>query len=169
MAARQDDPTGRKATGRTARAGEDRSRTAGGSYGDQQSQYGTTAPQWQEPMPGHDEREEYGAGGEAFGSASGQGRYARKDQARRIERPEHPAWQPFGEPDANHPEEGRTGQARERSEDAHFRDWGDRAMRQHDEEYRAYREERQKKLDAEFEDWRKARHEKSGKPTPSKD
>jgi hypothetical protein len=82
-------------------------RPAGGSYGDQQPQYGTTATDGQEPVPGRDEREDFGAGGEAFGSSSGQGRYGDDDQARPVEKPEHPAWQPFGQPDADHPEDSR--------------------------------------------------------------
>lgn len=144
-------------------------RPAGGSYGDQEPQYGTSAPKWKEPMPGHDERGDFGAGGEAFGSTSGQGRYDDKGQARQSEKPEHPAWQPFGQPEASHPTDSQTGRSRDAPLDAQYRDWGDRAMRRHDEEYRAFRAEKQRSLDAEFEEWRKARKDQATEPFPSKD
>lgn len=141
---------------------------AGGSYGDQQPQYGTAGPDGQEPIPGRDERGEFGAGGEAFGSASGQGRYGAEDQARKVKKPQHPAWQPFGQPEANHPAETKAGQPRNAPLDPQYRDWGDRAMRRHDEEYRAFRAERQNALDAEFEEWRKARRAQAATPPSSK-
>lgn len=119
-------------------------RAAGGSYGDRQSQYGTAAPGWKEPLPGHDDRGDFGAGGEAFGSSSGQGRY--EDAAKR-----HPAWQPFaqsGERLDGHPPSDL---------DLQYRAWGRRAMEQHDGDYRAYRAEQDERLAREFEDWRAAR------------
>jgi hypothetical protein len=131
--------------------------SGGGSYGDRQPQYGTGAPDWQEPLPGRDERGDFGAGGEAFGSASGQGRYGDEDQARSVEKPGHPAWQPFVQPQANQLAETTAGSSRDASLDPQYRDWGNRTMRRHDEEYRAFRAERQKTRDAEFEEWRKAR------------
>jgi len=135
-------------------------RPAGGSYGDRQAQYGTGAPRWQEPIPGSDERGEFGAGGEAFGSWTGQGRYAPDaDQQRhtRGDQPDTPAWPPFDKRQANPPGEPEEARRRDFAHDPHYQNWGNRAMRQHDEDYRAFRAEQQRKLAEEFEAWRRAR------------
>lgn len=170
MPAENDDDRSRKAKGRRTDSGtmDGASVSRGGSYGDRQPQYGTSAPDWQEPLPGRDERGDFGAGGEAFGSASGQGRYGDEDQARKVEKPEHPAWQPFVQPEANELAEPKAGSSHDASLNPQFRDWGNRTMRRHDEEYRAFRAERQKTLDAEFEEWRKARSKQGTTKSTSK-
>jgi hypothetical protein len=86
-------------------ARQDKAPPAGGSVGDRQAQYGTSAQGWQEPLPGSEERGDFGAGGEAFASSKGQGRYGGEHSPGydhgTVDQPEHSAWKPVGQKQDN--------------------------------------------------------------------